>query len=151
MNNDLQNIIDKYASEKGALVPLLQEVQKNLGYISEDAVKMISRAMLISESEIYGVASFYAQFRFTEPAKHNIKVCLGTACHVRGGEPILNALENELGVGVGEITPDKQFEMERVACVGCCALAPVIVVDNEVYGRMVRKKTKEVLRRYGKL
>jgi NADH-quinone oxidoreductase subunit E len=151
MNNELQNIIDKYASEKGALVPLLQEVQKNLGYISESAVTLISRAMLISESEIYGVASFYAQFRFTEPAKHNIKVCLGTACHVRGGEPILNALENELGVGVGEITPDKQFEMERVACVGCCALAPVIVVDNEVYGRMVRKKTKEVLRRYGKL
>jgi len=148
MKKDLTKIIEQYSAEKGALVPLLQAVQKEIGYLSEDAVKLISRAMMIAESEIYGVATFYAQFRFSEPAEHTIKVCLGTACHVRGGETILTSLEQELGVKVGQMTPDKKFEMERVACVGCCALAPVLVVDREVYGRMGSRKVKVVLKRY---
>ena len=148
MKKELTEIIEQYSAEKGALVPLLQAVQKEIGYLSEDAVKLISRAMMIAESEIYGVATFYAQFRFSEPAEHTIKVCLGTACHVRGGETILTSLEQELGVKVGQMTPDKKFEMERVACVGCCALAPVLVVDREVYGRMGSRKVKVVLKRY---
>ena len=148
MKKDLTKIIEQYSAEKGALVPLLQAVQKEIGYLSEDAVKLISRAMMIAESEIYGVATFYAQFRFSEPAEHTIKVCLGTACHVRGGETILTSLEQELGVKVGQMTPDKKFEMERVACVGCCALAPVLVVDRDVYGRMGSRKVKVVLKHY---
>ena len=148
MKYNLERLIYRYAAEKGAVVPLLQAVQKNLGYISEEAVELIAHAMAASVSEIYGVASFYAQFRFIEPGKHNVKVCLGTACHVRGGENILNTLERMLKIGVGGVTPDKKFELERVACVGCCALAPVVVVDNDVYSKVTSTKIKETLHRY---
>jgi NADH-quinone oxidoreductase subunit E len=104
----------------------------------------------ISENDIYSVASFYAQFRFTRPGEHTIKVCLGTACHVRGGERILDSMERELNIQTGQVTDDFQFGLERVACVGCCALAPVVVLDEDVYGKLEPAKVKDVLALYKK-
>ena len=120
-------------------------MQQELGYLSEEAVSEIARFLNLSESEVFGVASFYAQFRFTRPGGHNIKVCLGTACHVRGGERIMEEMERELGISSGETTGDYKFGLERVACFGSCALAPVMVIDNKVYGRMTPGRAKEIL------
>jgi NADH-quinone oxidoreductase subunit E len=102
----------------------------------------------MSESEIFGVATFYAQFRFTRPGDHTIKVCLGTACHVRGGSQIMETIERELHVKAGGTTEDFKFGLESVACFGSCALAPVLVVDDKVYGRLSTSKTKEIIAQY---
>ncbi len=132
---------------QGNLISILQKVQEKFGYISESQVHQISKHLRISMSKIYGVATFYAQFRFTKLPKHTIKICLGTACHVRDGEKILNALEGELNITCGETTANYKFGLERVACLGCCALAPVVVIDNEVHSRMTPEKTVSILKR----
>ncbi len=134
--------------DRGQLIPLLQQAQKEEGFISTSAVRKISRQLKISKSHIFGVASFYSQFRFNPPGRHSIKICLGTACHVRGGDFILKALESELGIVTGETTEDKRFDLERVACLGCCALAPVLKIDDEIYSRMSVIKLREVLGNY---
>lgn len=144
----LDEVLAPYKGEKGALIPALQAVQENLGYISEDAVFLISRLLNLSPSEVFGVATFYAQFRFTPPGEHTIKVCLGTACHVRGGEEILDNVSREVGVKSGETGKDGKFSLERVACFGSCALAPVMVVDKDVYGRLTIQKAKEIVGKY---
>jgi NADH-quinone oxidoreductase subunit E len=123
---------------KKDIIPLLQKTQAERGFISAEAIRDISRALRISENEIYGVATFYTQFRFKPPGKHNIKVCLGTACHVGGGQNFMEVMKTDKNLGHGEITPDGMFSLERVACLGCCALAPVVVVNEEVHGRMNR-------------
>ena len=123
---------------KKDVIPLLQKAQAELGFISPDAIRAISRTLKVSENEIYGVATFYTQFRFKPPGKHNIKVCLGTACHVGGGQNFMEVMKTDKNLGHGEITPDGKFSLERVACLGCCALAPVVVVNEEVHGRMNR-------------
>jgi NADH:ubiquinone oxidoreductase subunit E len=146
--NQLDKILAPYKGEKGALIPALQVVQENLGYISEDAVMHISRLLDVSPSEVFGVATFYAQFRFTPPGEHTVKVCLGTACHVRGGEEILDNVSREVGVKSGETSKDGKFSLERVACFGSCALAPVMVVDKDVYGRLTIQKAKEIIGQY---
>lgn len=120
--------------DQGDLIPLLQKVQAAEGYLSPDSIRQIARWLRISENEIYGVATFFAQFRFTRPGEHVIKVCLGTACHVKGGEQILDVLERRLNVRPGETTADGKYQLERVACLGCCALAPVLAVDDRIYG-----------------
>ena len=134
--------------DRGQLIPLLQQAQKEEGFISTSAVRKISRQLKVSKSHIFGVASFYSQFRFNPPGRHSIKICLGTACHVRGGDFILKALESELGIVTGETTEDKRFDLERVACLGCCALAPVLKIDDEIYSRMSVIKLREVLGNY---
>jgi NADH:ubiquinone oxidoreductase subunit E len=146
--NQLDKVLAPYKGEKGALIPALQAVQENLGYISEDAVILISKLLNVSPSEVFGVATFYAQFRFTPPGEHTIKVCLGTACHVRGGEEILDNVSREVGVKSGETSKDGKFSLERVACFGSCALAPVMVVDKDVYGRLNIQKAKEIIGQY---
>ncbi len=123
---------------KRHIIPLLQKAQEEQGFIAPDAVRAISRAIKVSENEIYGVATFYTQFRFKPPGKHNIKVCLGTACHVGGGQNFMEVMKTDKNLEHGEITPDGKFSLERVACLGCCALAPVVVVNGEVHGRMNR-------------
>jgi NADH-quinone oxidoreductase subunit E len=120
------------------LIPLLQKSQEAEGYLSPETVRTIARKLKISENEIYGVATFYTQFRFKPPGKYNIKVCLGTACHVGGGQNFLEVMKADKNIDHGETTPDGKFSLERVACLGCCALAPVVVVNNEVHGRMNR-------------
>jgi NADH-quinone oxidoreductase subunit E len=144
----LDKVLAQYQGERGAMIPALQAVQQELGYISEDAVTLIARLLNVSPSEVFGVATFYAQFRFTPPGEHTVKICLGTACHVRGGEEILDNVSREVGVKSGETSKDGKFSLERVACFGSCALAPVMVVDKDVYGRLSIQKAKEIIAQY---
>jgi NADH-quinone oxidoreductase subunit E len=127
------------------LIPVLQRVQRAEGYLSPEAVRRISRWLKVSENEVFGVATFYAQFRFNPPGRHHIKACLGTACHVKGGEQILDVLERRLGIKPGETTEDGKYDLERVACLGCCALAPVITIDDKTYGQMSVLKVQRSL------
>jgi NADH-quinone oxidoreductase subunit E len=144
----LAKIMAAYKGEKGALIPILQKVQEKFGYLPKEAISEIAKFSRMSESEVFGVASFYAQFYFTRRGQHTVKVCLGTACHVRGGEKILDEVKRELGVESGGTTEDYKFSLERVACFGSCALAPVMVIDKDVYGRMTVAKAKETLNEY---
>ncbi len=146
--DELAQIVAEYGGEKGALIPILQKVQERFGYLSEEAISRIAKLCRVSESEVFGVASFYAQFYFTRRGRHSIKVCLGTACHVRGGERILDEIKRGLRVESGGTTEDSKFSLERVACFGSCALAPVVVIDKDVYGRMTVSKAKEVITQY---
>jgi NADH-quinone oxidoreductase subunit E len=134
--------------EEGDLIPLLQRVQEQHGFISEEAVEHISRFLKISENQIYGVASFYSQFRFAAPGRNSIKVCLGTACHVRSGQILLDAVERELDISPGETTADGRYDLQRVACLGCCALAPVVQINDDIYSRMTVIRLKEILQNY---
>jgi len=135
-------------NQEGALIPLLQSAQDSYGYIPEKAIHYISEVVGIPSAEIYGVITFYAQFRLKPLGKHVIRICEGTACHVNGAKNILKVLQNELGVGVGETTEDGLFTLQSVACLGCCSLAPVIMVDDETYGSLTPDKTKTILKRY---
>jgi NADH-quinone oxidoreductase subunit E len=134
--------------DRSKLIFLLQQVQERFAYVSPEAVQDIARHLKMSESEVYGVASFYSQFRFERPGKHTIKVCLGTACHVRRGDSLMEFLERELKVTAGHTTQDGQFSLERVACFGCCALGPVVVVNDEVHGRMTATRMQRILKKY---
>ena len=148
MEKRLEEILGSHKAKRMGLIPLLQRVQKEFKYIPKEAVYRIAKILRTSPSEVYGVATFYAQFRFTRPGEHVVKVCLGTACHVRGGHKILEAVEQELGISPGETTPDYKFSLERVACFGCCALSPVMVVDETVYSKLTPAKAREILARY---
>ena len=144
----LTEVLAPYKGERGAIIPVLQKVQETFGYLTEEGVSQIAKFFKVSESEVFGVATFYAQFRFTRPAEHSVKVCLGTACHVRGGQQILEAVRRDLGLQSGTTTADYKFGVERVACFGSCALAPVMVIDDRVYGRLTSTKIKETLDKY---
>lgn len=127
------------------LVPLLQRAQATLGYLSPETVSRIARRLRITENEVYGVATFYARFRFTPPGRHHLRVCLGTACHVKGGVQMLETLQRRLGVSAGETTADGEYDVERVACLGCCALAPVVTLDDDVLAQMSVLRLQELL------
>lgn len=149
MKDTIDAILKKHIpKEKENLIPVLQSIQKKEGYISPESVKRISNYFRISRSSIYGIATFYSQFRFNPPGRHSIKICLGTACHVQGGDFILKALQAEIGISPGETTDDMRFDLDRVACLGCCALAPVVMVDNKIHSRMSVIKLKELLNKY---
>lgn len=141
----ISEILAAFKGNKEVLITILQKVQDVFGYIPEQAVSEIAKCLKISESEVFGVATFYAQFRFNAPGEHNIKVCLGTACHVRGGTRILEAVEKELAISPGQTTVDRKFDLERVACFGCCALAPVVVIDKKVYAKLTADKIKKLI------
>jgi len=141
-------ILNDYPTEEGSLIPLLQKAQAEFGYISEEAVEIIADYLGFTASQVFGVASFYSQFRFTKPAKHAISVCLGTACHVSGGETLLDAFERELDVVPGENTSDNKFGLNRVACLGCCALAPVVKIDDDIHSKVNVIKLKELWGHY---
>ncbi|MGB8658273.1 MAG: NADH-quinone oxidoreductase subunit NuoE [Candidatus Zixiibacteriota bacterium] len=147
-NEDYTDIFSGLRGKEGDLIPLLQRIQEKLGYISEEAIKHISRFLKISENQIFGVASFYSQFRFNPPGRNSIKVCLGTACHVRGGQILCEAVQRELDVVPGQTTKDQKFDLQRVACLGCCALAPVVQVNADVHSRMTVIRLKEILNKY---
>ena len=136
-----------YGTQRGSLIPALAAVQAEHGYLPEQAMAAVSRRMGISESEVYGVATFYAQFRFWPPGEHTLKVCMGTACHVRGGSKILETVQQRFGVRPGETSEDRKLSLERVACIGCCALAPAVVLDGKIHGKMTPKSVDEVLSR----
>jgi NADH-quinone oxidoreductase subunit E len=127
------------------LVPALQRAQAALGYLPPEAIHRIAADLRLTENEVFGVATFYAQFRFTPPGRHRLRVCLGTACHVKGGVQMMDTLERRLGIVAGETTPDGEYDLERVACLGCCALAPVFTLDEAIYGQMSVLKLQGVL------
>lgn len=149
MKDSISKVINSYPEGlTDNLIPVLQQVQDQEGYLSPRAISMISSHLRISRSRVFGVASFYSQFRFNPPGDHSIKICLGTACHVQGGDFLLNALQLEIGIEPGHTTEDGRFDLERVACLGCCALAPVMMVDDDIYSRMSVIKLKQILGTY---
>jgi len=135
----------KYQGEMGALIPLLQSAQETYGYIPESAIDYISEVVGIPSAEIYGVITFYSQFRLRPMGKNIIKVCDGTACHVNASTAIIKTIEEELQIGNNETTEDGLFTLQKVACLGCCSLSPVIMINDEAYGRMTPKKVQELL------
>jgi len=139
--------LSTYSKERKSLIPILQMIQENHLYLPAEAIEMVAKHLQISTCEVYGVATFYNQFRFIPPGENQIKVCLGTACHVKGGEIILENFERQLEIKDGETTKDRMFSIERVACVGCCALAPVINIGETVHGHMAPSKVDGLLTR----
>jgi len=139
------DILRAYDGERGSLIPILQDIQAKLGYLPQEAIKAVANFMRIREIEVFGVATFYNQFRLNPPGKHPIKVCMGTACHMKSGRIILEAWERRLGIKVGETTSDREFSLERVACVGCCAMAPVTVVEENVEGKVSPTRVDGIL------
>jgi NADH-quinone oxidoreductase subunit E len=150
MSNELNEILNKYSGKKGELIPILQETQKVFGFVSQDNMKSIAEYLKISSADVYGVATFFAQFRFTPVGKYVIKICHGTACHV-GGVKILDAmLKNKLGIEPGETTKDGLFSIQQVACLGCCSLAPVVMINDTTYGKLTNDKLTKIIDSYVK-
>lgn len=141
----LEEIFAGYKGKREELIPILQKVQEEFRYLPADAMMKVARFLRIPESTVFGVSTFYAQFKLTPLGKKIVKICRGTACHVRGGEKILEETEKQLGVKAGEVTEDLEWTLETIACFGACALAPVMVIDKDVHGRMVTNKVKDVL------
>ena len=141
----INDILSRYAKERSNLIPILQEAQEEFGYLPEEAMEVIAGFLNLSDSTVYGVSTFYTQFKFTPTGRKLIKVCRGTACHVRGAALILREVEKRLGIKSGETTDDREHSLETIACFGSCALAPVMVVDNNVYGRMTTSKVGPTL------
>jgi NADH-quinone oxidoreductase subunit E len=145
--NDLSNNLKNFGKERDKLIPILQMVQQKLSYLPVEAIEIVAAHLDIPASEVYGVATFYNQFRFNPPGKYPFKVCLGTACHVKGGEIILENFERKLGIKDGETTEDREFSIERVACVGCCAIAPVVLLGDTVHGHVTPSKVEGLFTR----
>jgi NADH-quinone oxidoreductase subunit E len=131
--------------QTGALIPLLQSAQNSYGYIPEKVIHYISELVNIPAAEIYGVITFYSQFRLKPPGKNLIRICEGTACHVNGSRTVLSVLQDELGISTGETTDDGLFSLESVACLGCCSLAPVIMINNDTYGNLTSERIRKIL------
>lgn len=145
------HIFEKYPKfERSNLIPILQDIQDVYGYLPEKSLKEISNHLCIPLSSVYGVATFYNQFRLTPLGKNIIRVCRGTACHVKNSANILIALENELGICAGQTTRDKLFTLETVACIGACSIAPVININDEYYGRVSIKEVSKIISKYKK-
>ena len=144
-SNELISFIGDWKSQPGNLIMILHRVQEEFGYIPRAAAKKISEMLNVSMSKIYGVITFYHYFKLEKPGKHNIQVCMGTACYLKGGEDLVEELESILGIGVNQVTDDGKFSIEAVRCVGCCGLAPVVVIGGKVFGKLTKKKLPEVL------
>jgi len=145
---ELTEIFKKYSPKRENVIPLLQDVQEKYGYLSKENLIHISDYLQVPASKIYGVATFYNQFRLNPIGKHIIRVCRGTACHVKGSDKILEKFETELKVKAGETTSDGLFTIETVACVGACSIAPVITIDEEFFGRLQPKEVASLLEKY---
>lgn len=144
----LDEIINRHKNDNGPLIPILQGAQEVYGYLPAHVIKRISKATRIPVARIYGVVTFYAQFRLTPVGRNLINICLGTACHVRGGAKIVETIERELKIKDGATTEDGRFTLEVVACIGACGLAPVISINNEVHGRLLPEKIAGILAKY---
>ena len=144
----LQRVIDELRDEPGALMPIMQRAQDIFGYLPEDVQKYIAREMDIPVSDVYGVATFYAQFNLEPKGQYTISVCMGTACYVKGSGKIYEKLQEKLGIAGGECTPDGKFSLDACRCVGACGLAPVMTVNDDVYGRLTGDELDEILAKY---
>ncbi len=141
----LSEVLSHYSGQKEELIPILQEAQEQFRYLPEEVMRGIAKFLRLSESTVYGVATFYAQFKLTPTGRRIVRVCRGTACHVRGGARILSEVEKRLGIKPGETTDDLEYTLETIACFGSCALAPVMVIDKEVRGRMTTTEVGQIL------
>ena len=144
----LDSIIEKFKGKPGGLIPVLEEAQVALEFIPIAVQKRIATGLNLPLSRVYGVVTFYSFFTMTPRGKHTVRVCLGTACYVRGGKALTEALEKQFGIKQGETTADRMFTLESVRCLGACGLGPVVVVDEDVHGRLKPGKVKEVLSQY---
>ena len=146
MSTQVETILEKYPlGGRDSLIPILQEVQEEEGFLSKESVTRIGEFLNLPASKIYGVATFYNQFRFTALGKYNIQICRGTACHVKGSAAILSTIEQELNITDGETTRDGLFSLEVVACIGACGLAPVICINGEYFANLTPEKVREVI------
>lgn len=146
----LYPILERYRGQQDALITMLQEMQDVYAYLPEDALERLSRETRIPLSRIYAVATFYSQFYLTPRGRNMVRICVGTACHVRGGSRILEALEREMGIAEGETSPDLEYSLETVACIGACALAPTVVVNKNTYGKLTPAKVQDIFGRKSK-
>ncbi len=144
IKEQLDGILSQYDGGSGDLIPILQEAQERFGYLPEEVMSGIAKFLRLPESNVFGVATFYAQFKLTPTGKRIVKVCRGTACHVKGGERILESVQRELSIQPGQTTDDLEYSLEAVACIGACALAPAMMIDNEVQRKMTPKKVAEL-------
>ncbi|HYF82560.1 MAG TPA: NADH-quinone oxidoreductase subunit NuoE [Clostridia bacterium] len=144
----LEHVLIEHKDQQGALMPVLHETQELFGYIPEEAQKRISEVLNVSLAEIYGVATFYSRFTLKPRGKNTVSVCLGTACYVKNAQGILDKLKEELKVAAGETTGDGIFTLEATRCLGCCGLAPVMMINEEVYGKLVPEDIPDILKKY---
>lgn len=144
----IDRVIEKYQGQEGALIPILHQVQQVYGYLPEDVQAYIAEKLGVSLSEVYGVVSFYALFTTVPKGKHRLSICLGTACYVKGSGEILAEFEKKLNIKVGETTPDGLFTLEACRCLGACGLAPVMMVDEDVHGRLVADDVPKIINKY---
>lgn len=146
MEDQLQALLEKYRGRKTAVIGLLQDMARQFGYLPEDALERVSTEMDIPLSRLYSLATFYSSFRLKPMGRHRVCVCVGTACHVKGATNIVEAVERDLGVKAGDTTPDGEFTLETVACLGACALAPLVVLDADYHGKMDSRKASRLLK-----
>ncbi|MBN2027565.1 MAG: NADH-quinone oxidoreductase subunit NuoE [Actinobacteria bacterium] len=144
----LERILDRYEGERGALIPLLQDTQEAYGYLDEKIMRALAKGAGYQLSQVYGVATFYTQFRLEPIGEHLIRVCHGTACHVAGAELISEEISNFLGVRDGQTTPDMKFTLESVMCVGACSLSPIMIIDEDTHGKLKPSNVRKVLKKY---
>ncbi len=144
----LMSVIEQNKNVPGALLPVLHEAQEIYGYLPIEVQQMVADGLGVSLSEVFGVATFYSRFSLTPKGKHKISVCLGTACYVKGSDKILAEIENQLGIKSGECTPDGLFSIDSCRCVGACGLAPVMMIDEDVYGKLTPKEVGKILKKY---
>lgn len=145
VKTQVDEILASYKGEKADLIPILQQVQQTCGYLPEEALSQVAKFVDVPECTVFGVATFYAQFKLVPVGRNVVRVCRGTGCYVRGAPRILSELEQALGIKAGETTPDREYTLETVACFGSCALAPVVVVNDKVYGNMTTDKVRKIL------
>jgi len=144
----LYKVIEELKNEKGALMPILQKAQEIYGYLPIEVQEIIAESLDIPLEEVYGVASFYAQFTLNPKGKYSISVCLGTACYVKGSQQVLNRISEKLHIQPGEVTPDGKFSLDATRCIGACGLAPVMMINDDVYGRLVPDDVDKILEKY---
>ncbi len=145
---NLKSVIEAHKDQPGALMPVLQQAQEIYGYLPIEVQKMVADGLNMSLSEVYGVATFYSQFSLTPKGEYRINVCLGTACYVKGADKILKAVEKKLGIKSGQCTPDGRFSLDSTRCIGACGLAPVMMINDEVYGRLKPDMIDSILDKY---
>ena len=146
----VKSFINKYACEKNALIAILQDIQAEYKYLPRKALNIVSQTLKVPMIDIMGVATFYSAFSLEPRGEHTVTVCMGTACHVRGGPKILDEFEKKLGIEAGQTTEDRQFSLTTVACLGCCAIGPVVVVDDDYYAQTTIREVGTILKKYSK-
>lgn len=145
---DVRNMLEEVEHSRSSLIPLLQNIQEKYCFLAPEALELLAKELNLTTCEVYGVATFYNQFRFHPPGKHQIKVCMGTACHVKGGDIILENFERKLDIKAGQTTEDREFSVDRVACIGCCALAPAVIIDKKTHPYMSPSKVEGIFLGY---